>query len=277
MKHTVLLFVFLVMSPFYGQTGINEFAPKVSLHINKQQENNQAVGVLFPRMPASELASVIAPEYDGVMVYVTEPAQNPSGVLREVIRRGYYYYDSHQRIWSPLGRRYFNSIEEDKLIYAKVSRNGSFNLRYPSNNNSTNFANNYLTWHQVEGTAASDNVKIDPDQTTIRFPKGRLFKVTAMISIVGASRAGYVVTRFESQTAAPLVVSSWGYLETGNEAYQDGGVVHATAVINTHNQEMAIRLNAPIYGHVYGNRNLVLAGSEDQDAFYYSHLIVEEL
>ncbi|MBW3520269.1 hypothetical protein [Flavobacterium sp. NKUCC04_CG] len=277
MKNTALLFVFLVLGPFYGQTGINEHEPKVSLHINKQEGTQEAVGVLFPRMPARELAGVVGSEYDGVLIYVTEAAQNPNGVLREVIRRGYYYYDSRQGIWSPLGKRYTNIIEDDELIFAKISRSGDFNLNYPSNNNSANFVNNYLTWHQIEGTPASNNLRIDADQTTLRFPKGHLFKITAMISIVGARRPGYVVTRFESQTTAPLAVSSWGYLETGNEAYQDGGVVYATTVINTHSQAMAIRLNAPVYGHSFGNRNLVLAGSENQDAYYYTHLIVEEL
>lgn len=277
MRNTLAVLAVLPLFPLYGQSGINELKPKVSLHINKSEGTQRAVGVLFPRIPASELATVITPEYDGVLVYVTEAAQNPTGVLREVTRRGYYYYDKTKNIWSPLGKRFSNIIEENQLIYAKISRNGNFNLSYPSNNNSVNFANNFLTWHQIEGTPAANQIRIDADQTTLRFPKGHLFKITAMISIVEARRAGYVVTRFESQTAAPLAVSSWGYLETGNEAYQDGGVVYATTVFNTYNQEMAIRLNAPVYGHVFGNRNLVLAGSENQDAYYYTHLIVEEL
>lgn len=277
MKYTVVIFALLGMTVVYGQSGINEQKPKVSLHINKQEDDDQAVGVIFPRLPASGLATVVGSEYDGVMVYVRTEAANPRGVLKEVTGRGYYFYDRDKNIWSPLGRRYSNIIEQDGLIYAKISREGQFVLRYPSNNSGPNFTNNFLTWHSVTGTPAASQIKIDRDQMTLRFPKGHLFKITAMISIVGASRPGYVVTRFESQTAAPLLVSSWGYIETGDEAYQDGGVVYATAVINTHNEEMAIRLNAPVYRHVFGNRNLVVAGSESQDEYYFTHLIVEEL
>ncbi|MCP1996746.1 hypothetical protein [Flavobacterium sp. HSC-61S13] len=277
MKNVFIAFLLLCCCNLNAQIGINEREPKVSLHINKQTSDDQAVGVLFPRLPADQLSTRLAGELDGVLVYVTEPASNLTGALREVVQRGYYYYDANSNIWSLLGRRNTNIIEEDGLIYAKISRNGRYALKYPSNNNNTNFVDNFLTWHAIQGTPKSNLISIDADQTTIRFPKGHLFKITAMISIVSANKPGYVVTRFESQSSKPLEVSSWGYLETNNEAYQDGGVAHATTVIDTHSQEMAIRLNAPVYGHRSGNRFLEIAGNENEDPYYYTHLIIEEL
>ncbi|MCV9934509.1 hypothetical protein OIU80_19690, partial [Flavobacterium sp. LS1R47] len=236
------------------------------------------VGVLFPKITGNELASDVSSQYDGVIVYVTEPASNPIGATLEVDSKGYYYYDKVQNSWMAIGKKYNNIIESSNLIYAQVSRTGTFKLNYPSNNNNTNFANNYLPWNSIEGTPGSSQIKIDSnDPSLLIFPKGHLFRITAMISIVSATKPGYVVTKFESHTAVPLPLSTWGYIETTSEAYQEGGVIYATTVINTVNQEMTIKLNAPVYGHSAGNRGFVLGGSEADDPFYTSYLVVEEL
>ncbi|WP_430614897.1 hypothetical protein [Flavobacterium sp. JP2137] len=279
MRNTLVFFGLLCAFELSAQTGINEMAPKASLHINKQTGADEVVGMLFPRLPASQLASVLDSDYDGVMVFVTEPAANPTGILREVTRRGYYFFDIQKNIWSQMGKRYANLIEEDQLIYAQVYRNGFFHLTYPGNstNNST-YIDNYLTWNGINGTPGASALAIDADRSTIVLPKGHLFRVTALISIVSASRAGYVAAQFESRTpGANLAVSSLGYIETINEPYQEGGVAYPTAVVDTHNQAIRIALNAKVYGHTFRDRNLVIGGSESDDTYYYTQLIIEEL
>ncbi|MCP1996483.1 hypothetical protein [Flavobacterium sp. HSC-61S13] len=259
-----------------AQTGINERAPKASLHINKQNTADEIVGVLFPILPASELATTTDSEHDGVMVYVNEIDIIPVGVLREVTRRGYYYFDKSKQAWTAIGRRYINIIEEDKLIYAQVYRQGFFNL---NSSGGINFANNYLTWNGINGTPQSSSLKISSDNRTVIFPKGHLFRVTAMICITNASKPGNVTSRFETTNSSGtgLLLSTMGYIETINEPYAGGGVAYAMAVVNTHENEVGIRLNTKFQSSSSGSATISIAGSETNDSFYYSHLIVEEL
>lgn len=259
-----------------AQTGINERAPKASLHINKQNTTDEIVGMLFPKMPASQLATTTDSGHDGVMVYVNDIDINPTGVLREVTRRGYYFFDKSKQAWSAIGRRYINIIEEDKLIYAQVYRQGFFSLSASGGNN---FSNNYLTWSGINGTPQASSLKISSDSKTVIFPQGHLFRVTAMICIANASKPGNLTSKFETtnSSGSELLLSTMGYIETINEPYAGGGVVYAMAVINTHENEVGIRLNTKFQSSSSGNTNVSIAGSETDDSFYYSHLIVEEL
>ncbi len=277
MRNLLICLYLLIALNIKAQTGINEQAPKASLHINKQNTTDEVVGMLFPKLAASQLPTTVNPDYDGVMVYVNDIDINPSGVLREVSRRGYYYFDTSKQAWSSIGKRYTNIIEEDKLIFAYVYRQGFFNLT--ANSGGSIFSNNYLTWSGIEGTPQASSLRLSTDQTTVFFPKGHLFRVTAMISIVNASKPGNITSKFETNasSASSLLLSTLGYIETINEPYSGGGVAYAMAVVDTHNQEVGLRLNTKFSMSSSGSATASIGGSESDDQYHYSHLIIEEL
>lgn len=290
MKKILIIFsLFVFITNTQAQTGINTLKPNTSFEVAKQSEDNQVVGVLFPRSSGDDLATLVDSSFDGTIVYVTSAASNPSGATTDVLNKGYYHFNAQTKRWSLLGRKYDNIIEENNLIYAQVKREGTLRLHYPGNtSNSNDVQNNYVPWNSIEGTpAAIETINNESGQevsiplgingSVIFLPKGHVFRITAMVSIVSASKPGYVVAKFEANPSNSLLASTLGYIETANELYQEGGVAYPVAVVDTSKNSVLLQLNAAVHGHSTRDRGLVLGGGENDDPYYTTYLVIEEI
>lgn len=256
-----------------AQVGINEENPKVTFHVNDHSKRT-AVGILFPKAKPSELELMLSDSYDGTIVYITEPSTKSDKAFKLVDRKGYYYYDHQAVQWKPMGKRELRGPEK-KRLFAHVTRQG------PMMTIKDAYQENFVDWSTIQGLNIQD-LSISPhNPTEIVFPGGqRTFRVTAMISIldVGVPQGGYIVGKFSADK--PLAISSWGYVESNSEAYEEGGVTFATALFTTNNDATTLRLFArPASGGATGNRDrrIVIAGNEQDNAYYTTSLIIEEL
>lgn len=290
-KILFILSLFLFLIKVQAQTGINTTNPGSSLEVASQSGANGVVGVLFPRSSGNDLAKIVDASFDGTIIYVTSPAVNPSDATIQVLNKGYYYYNAKSQRWTLLGGTYDNVIEENLMMYAQVKRQGTLHLQHPNHGNSTDsnqVFDNYVTWHSIEGTPAATktienefgeviSTPIRINGSVITLPKGHVFRVTAMVSIVAATRAGYVVAKFEASPSKSILASTYGYIETADEPYQDGGVSYPVAIVDASNENVRLELNAAVHGHRFKNRNLVLAGGESDDPYYTTYLVIEEI
>ncbi|WP_122635855.1 fibrobacter succinogenes major paralogous domain-containing protein [Chryseobacterium nematophagum] len=108
-KYLLPLILFEVLA--YGQVGINTSDPKATFDITSKNTNGStAEGVLPPRLTGNSLHNastlgVYGAAQNGVIVYVTEPADdvNQIGQTIKVDAYGFYFYDAMQNQWKKLG------------------------------------------------------------------------------------------------------------------------------------------------------------------------------
>ncbi|CAA7196604.1 fibrobacter succinogenes major paralogous domain-containing protein [Chryseobacterium potabilaquae] len=108
-KYLLPLILFEVLA--YGQVGINTPDPKATFDITSKNTNGStAEGILPPRLTGNSLhnASILGvygAAQNGVIVYVTEPADdaNQIGQTIKVDAYGFYFYDATQNQWKKLG------------------------------------------------------------------------------------------------------------------------------------------------------------------------------
>ena len=91
----------------YGQVGINNSAPNVTLEVTaKQTDGSTSEGIIAPRLTGdalhqAELSKKYGVLQDGTIAYVTvaPSAANTVGQTISIDAKGYYYYDSTQNKW----------------------------------------------------------------------------------------------------------------------------------------------------------------------------------
>ena len=273
MKPIILLSLWIIPLSLIAQVGINEANPKASLHINDHNQRTP-IGMLFPKAKPIELVNMLEQTYDGTIVYITEPSTNGDNAFKLVNKKGYYFYDHRVIQWKPMGKQEHKK-EESKRLFAHITRQG------PMLTVKDGYAENFVKWTAIEGLNTHDISISNTNASEIIFPSGqRTFRVTAMISIldVGVKQGGYVVGKFSANK--PLAISSWGYVESNSEAFEEGGVTFATAVFTTDHSPTVLKLFArPASGGAAGNRDrkIVIAGNEQDNAYYTTSLIIEEL
>lgn len=99
-----LMFIFSIA---YGQIGINNSSPKVTLDISpNKNDGSTAEGILMPQLAGdtlynADIKATYKQEHDGVMIFVTEPPviTKRIGQTVDIDSRGYYYYDSFANKW----------------------------------------------------------------------------------------------------------------------------------------------------------------------------------
>ncbi|RNA62599.1 hypothetical protein D1631_11970 [Chryseobacterium nematophagum] len=119
MKKTNLLVSMLLGVFSFGQVGINNQSPKITLDIMaKNSDGSTSEGFIPPRLTGNALFAAIASgvygsAQGGAIVFVTEPADvgNQVGQTIRVDTRGYYYFDSASSQWWKLGTgsNFYNS------------------------------------------------------------------------------------------------------------------------------------------------------------------------
>ncbi|RNA61439.1 hypothetical protein D1631_05575 [Chryseobacterium nematophagum] len=111
MKKTNLFMLMLFGVLGYGQVGINETSPKVTLDITaKAIDGSTSEGVIIPKLTGDVLfvasnAGIYGAVQDAALLYVTEPASpnNRIGQTINVNAVGFYYFDASRDQWIKLG------------------------------------------------------------------------------------------------------------------------------------------------------------------------------
>lgn len=102
MKTLVYFFFSLMSISVSGQVGINTQFPKATLEVvGKPGEMNHFDGIIPPRVTGDELsAKTYSTAQKGAIVYVTSPANSPTGQAAQLTKSGFYYFDGQQ--WNAL-------------------------------------------------------------------------------------------------------------------------------------------------------------------------------
>ncbi|RNA62600.1 hypothetical protein D1631_11975 [Chryseobacterium nematophagum] len=111
MKKTNLLVSMLLGVSIFGQVGINNSSPKVTLDVTaKNSDGSTSEGFIAPRLTGNTLFAAIAlgtygPDQNGTIVFVTESADigNQVGQTVRVDIPAYYYFDSTSNQWRKMG------------------------------------------------------------------------------------------------------------------------------------------------------------------------------
>ncbi|WP_183148041.1 fibrobacter succinogenes major paralogous domain-containing protein [Chryseobacterium nematophagum] len=111
MKKTNLFMLILFGVWGYGQVGINETSPKVTLDIAaKTIDGSTSEGVIIPKLTGDVLfvasnAGIYGAVQDAALLYVTEPASpnNRIGQTINISAVGFYYFDASRDQWMKLG------------------------------------------------------------------------------------------------------------------------------------------------------------------------------
>lgn len=87
-----------------AQVGVNTVSPKSTLHVSEKRDNQSQVdpfvadGIIIPKLTKAELASkdptTYTSEHEGAFVYITDATSTATGVVSEILTKGFYYLDS---------------------------------------------------------------------------------------------------------------------------------------------------------------------------------------
>lgn len=97
----VLLFLWLLLIPVFGQAGINTSDPQSTLDVS-DGNTNVAPGIIAPRQSLQQLIAQTVNytiNQRAAIVYVTDASGNTNESTTNITKEGYYYYDGAQ--WQP--------------------------------------------------------------------------------------------------------------------------------------------------------------------------------
>lgn len=188
MKNILFIICTLIGIPFYAQIGINTTSPKATLDIEALPKDMKAVdGLIAARLTGNQLndrKSKYNVAQEGVIVYVTKPADNPSDKTINVDKEGYYYFDG--KVWinfinngnvidtSDNNINIYNSngtLTEDRV----VNLNGKM-LNFNSNSQSNN-------WFDIKGPTSTTAITMN--LRTNRMAINNTVDKNAVLSVVG--------------------------------------------------------------------------------------------
>lgn len=106
MKRIILFLLALSSIGFiHAQIGVNTSTPQVSFDVQAgATDATTAEGISAPRLTLSQLASKdakYAADQTGALVYITDVTGTPTAKTRNVIAKGYYYFDG--TLWQTSG------------------------------------------------------------------------------------------------------------------------------------------------------------------------------
>lgn len=139
-----------------------------------------------------------------------------------------------------------------------------------------------VTFNGVLSGINSSNIQIDPTKKHLNFPPNKAYKVTGMIGLrgyrsdgLGSGRPGYVTSQFFLREGSPII-STIGYTESSNEAYDDGGTTQPIIIFNTGSTGASLYLSARYGGQSAGTDGFFLAGETNNNSVG-TYIIIEEL
>lgn len=107
MRKLYLLPLLLTGAFSFGQVGINNVTPKITLDVtSKNTDGSTSEGFMLPRMTgnalkAAETAVVYTDNHNSALVFVTVPPDpdNRSGQVQGMDAPGFYYFDAGSNRW----------------------------------------------------------------------------------------------------------------------------------------------------------------------------------
>lgn len=169
-----------------------------------------------------------------------------------------------------------NVGEVYKKIYSIVSKNLTQKLNAPGIDYKVIFDGN------VSGINVNQ-LDLSSQQTEIKFPANKVFKITGMIGLRGADsagmsqdKAGYITSQFEGDSNINVIFSSLGYTESSTEKFSDGGVTQPIILFSTGQNGGNVWLNVR-YGGQDAPANGFYLGGEAKRNSLGTYIIVEEV
>jgi len=106
-KKELSLALMFIFSTTYGQIGVNNSSPKVTVDIStKKDDGSTAEGIIIPRLTGdalrrADLNTIYKVEHDGAMIFVSDPPiiADRVGQTVDIDSRGYYYFDFYLNKW----------------------------------------------------------------------------------------------------------------------------------------------------------------------------------
>ncbi|MBP1164669.1 uncharacterized protein (TIGR02145 family) [Chryseobacterium sp. PvR013] len=132
MKKKYLLPVFFLSALSYGQIGINNLTPKITLDVrSKTTDGSTSEGFMVPRvtgnsLKAAEAAGVYADDQHSALVFVTEAPDpnNRTGQVEGMDASGFYYFDAGSNRWVKMVSSGTNTAAVSQLLCSSATHIG---------------------------------------------------------------------------------------------------------------------------------------------------------